>query len=74
MSAHQAAGRVSYRLCLFALVLCCCERLPAGTAALVDLGSGLSAIREEYGLPALGAAVIRDGRLHAAGVVGVRKS
>ncbi len=74
MSAHQAAKRVSYRLCLFALVLCYRARLPARTVELIDLAPELSPVREEYGLPALGAALIRDGRLHAAGVVGVRKS
>ncbi len=55
--------------CLLAAVQCCC-----GAVALVDLEGDLSAVRDEYGLPALAAGVIRDGRLHAAGVVGVRKS
>ena len=42
-------------------------------AEVVDLTSDLTAVREEFKLPALGAAVILDGRLHALGVVGVRK-
>jgi CubicO group peptidase (beta-lactamase class C family) len=33
----------------------------------------LTAVREKYAFPALAAAVIVDGKLHAAGVVGVRK-
>jgi CubicO group peptidase (beta-lactamase class C family) len=40
---------------------------------VVDLGPDLAAVREEYAFPALAAAVIVDGKLHAAGVVGVRK-
>lgn len=42
-------------------------------SSLIDLASDLTPIREKNGFPALGAAVIVDGRLHAMGVVGVRK-
>lgn len=47
--------------------------LTPGGSAVVDLGPDLAAVREEYGFPALAAAVTVDGKLHAAGVVGVRK-
>jgi CubicO group peptidase (beta-lactamase class C family) len=53
--------------------------LPAGPAfsadnpRLVDLASDLMPVREKYDFPALAAAVIVDGKLHALGVVGVRK-
>jgi len=51
-----------------------CGGFPAaGGPAVVDLGPDLAAVREEYAFPALAAAVIVDGKLHAAGVVGVRK-
>jgi CubicO group peptidase (beta-lactamase class C family) len=42
-------------------------------AELVDLSQDLAGVREEFRLPAVGAAVILDGKLHALGVVGVRK-
>jgi len=42
-------------------------------SAVIDLAPDLGAVREKHGFPALAAAVIVDGRLHAAGVVGVRK-
>jgi CubicO group peptidase (beta-lactamase class C family) len=40
---------------------------------LIDLAPDLAPVREEYDFPALAAAVIVDGKLQAAGVVGVRK-
>ncbi|MGE5297209.1 MAG: serine hydrolase domain-containing protein [Solirubrobacterales bacterium] len=42
-------------------------------AEIIDLAPDLSPVREEFQFPALGAAVIVEGRLHALGVVGVRK-
>jgi CubicO group peptidase (beta-lactamase class C family) len=42
-------------------------------AKVVDLSADLAAVREEFQFPALAAAVIVEGRLHALGVVGVRK-
>ncbi len=40
---------------------------------VVDLAPDLTTVRTEYGFPALAAAVIVEGKLHAAGVAGVRK-
>lgn len=40
---------------------------------IVDLSPDLAGVREEFRLPAVGAAVILDGKLHALGVAGVRK-
>ena len=45
----------------------------AASPRLIDLAPDLTAVREKYDFPALAAAVIVDGKLHAAGVVGVRK-
>lgn len=42
-------------------------------AEVVDLSPDLTGVREEFKLPAIGVAVIVEGRLHALGVVGVRK-
>lgn len=42
-------------------------------AQIVDLAPDLTPVRTEYGFPALAAAVIVDGKLHATGVVGIRK-
>ncbi len=39
----------------------------------VDLAPQLAAVREEFNFPAVAAAVIVEGRLHALGVAGVRK-
>ncbi|MFN3244850.1 MAG: serine hydrolase domain-containing protein [Planctomycetota bacterium] len=47
--------------------------LPAVAQQPVDLGELLAPIRTEHGVPALGAAVLVDGTLHALGVDGVRK-
>lgn len=43
------------------------------TAEVIDLSSDLTPVREEFKFPALGAAVIVEGRLHALGVAGVRQ-
>jgi len=43
------------------------------SAEVIDLASDLTPIREEFQFPAVGAAVIVEGKLHALGVVGVRK-
>jgi CubicO group peptidase (beta-lactamase class C family) len=40
---------------------------------VIDLTPDLTPVREKYDFPALAAAVIVDGQLHALGVVGVRK-
>lgn len=62
---HSAAVAISLTLAMTA----------SGTAVeILDLGPDLAAVREEFKFPALGTAVIVDGRLHALGVVGVRKS
>jgi len=42
-------------------------------AEVVDLSPDLAPVREEFKLPAVAAAVIVEGRLHALGVTGVRK-
>ena len=47
--------------------------LAAGGSTVIDLAPDLTPVREKYAFPALAAAVIVDGKLHAAGVVGVRK-
>jgi len=47
--------------------------LSAHGSTVIDLAPDLAAVREEYAFPSLAAAVIVDGKLHAAGVVGVRK-
>jgi CubicO group peptidase (beta-lactamase class C family) len=46
---------------------------PGACGGIVDLSPDLTAVREEFKLPAVGTAVIVEGRLHALGVVGVRK-
>jgi len=48
-------------------------RLTAGGPTVIDLAPDLATVREEYRFPALAAAVIVDGKLHATGVVGVRR-
>jgi CubicO group peptidase (beta-lactamase class C family) len=40
---------------------------------VIDLGPDLLAVRQKYDFPALAVAVIVDGKVHAVGVVGVRK-
>ena len=46
---------------------------PGLGAAVIDLAPDLAPVREEFQFPALAAAVLVEGRLHALGVVGVRK-
>ncbi|MEN6575263.1 MAG: serine hydrolase domain-containing protein [Phycisphaerales bacterium] len=46
---------------------------PGLGAAVIDLSSDLTPVRKEFKFPALAAAVIVEGRLHALGVAGVRK-
>lgn len=55
------------------LFVTACSGVSASEPAVIDLTADLTPVREKYSLPALAAAVIVDGRLHAAGVVGVRK-
>lgn len=68
---------VACRMLVVALVMA--TLLPVASAratespALVDVAAALEPIRQEYDFPALAAAVILDGRLHALGVTGVRK-
>lgn len=50
-----------------------CAGSPAAGPQVVDLAPDLTTMRNEYGFPAVAAAVIVEGKLHAAGVVGVRK-
>jgi len=47
---------------------------PASAGAPVSLGPMLEPYRERHGLPALGAAVVKDGRIVAAGVAGTRRA
>lgn len=55
------------------MVLAACLAAPAATQQLVDLQDTIAPIRAKHGVPALGAAVLVDGKLHALGVDGVRK-
>ncbi len=69
-------GVHSFVSALFLIVLSLVLVLPgpsAGAASVIDLAPDLTAVREEYAFPALAAAVIVDGKLHAVGVIGVRK-
>jgi len=59
--------------CICLLALCSQPGLSAQDAKLIDLSAELEPVRKEAAMPALGAAVICDGRLCAAGVVGMRK-
>lgn len=59
--------------CLSILLLVVVGAGANASAEVIDLASDLTPIREEYKLPAVGTAVILEGRLHALGVVGVRK-
>jgi CubicO group peptidase (beta-lactamase class C family) len=64
----------AYRFCVVVLLLVCVypavatENPPGG-----DVARELRAVREEYGLPAVAAAVIVEGKLRETAVVGVRK-
>lgn len=57
----------------FLFTVLCPGSPAAGGSPVLDLASDLAPVREKYTLPALAAAVIVDGRVHAAGVIGVRK-
>ncbi len=59
--------------CVCLLALCSRPGLCAQAAKLIDLSADLEPVCKQAAMPALGAAVICDGRLCAAGVVGVRK-
>jgi CubicO group peptidase (beta-lactamase class C family) len=66
----------SNRLSLFVLALFFISIASISCVAApewIDLADDLESFRTDYNLPALSAAVILDGKLHAAGVVGVRK-
>jgi len=69
---------MAHRSFRFALVLRCLAvaivlALPTmATAQVQSLDSQLTPIRHKYGLPALAAAVVKDGKIIAAGAVGVR--
>ena len=47
--------------------------LAAHSPRVIDLAPDLAPIREKYDFPAMAAAVIVDGKLHAVGVAGVRR-
>jgi len=57
---------------VLAVALATCG-LGATGPLVIDLAPDLEPVREQYAFPALAAAAIVDGRLHALGVVGVRK-
>ena len=71
MSMQSFVRRSRVAVVLFAIV--CSGSLAARGSAVIDLAPDLQAVREEHAFPALAAAVIVEGKLHAAGVVGVRK-
>jgi CubicO group peptidase (beta-lactamase class C family) len=58
---------------VFTIALAAAFTTSAAKANLVDVAAELEPIRQEYDFPALAAAVILNGNLHALGVVGVRK-
>ncbi len=61
---------------LFSIVLSLVLTVPGLSASgpqVIDLAPDLAPVREKYDFPALAAAVIVDGKLHAVGMVGVRK-
>lgn len=58
---------------LLAGLLFLCARPGRAAGEVIDLAPELTPVREEFKLPALATAVIVEGRLHALGVVGVRK-
>ncbi len=70
MGTHLPAAR--FLLVTLSLVLAG-PKVSVGGSQVVDLAPDLAPIREKYDFPALAAAVIADGKLHAMGVVGVRK-
>ncbi len=70
MGTHLSAAR--FLLVTLSLVLAG-PKVSVGGSQVVDLAPDLAPVREKYDFPALAAAVIVDGKLHAMGVVGVRK-
>ena len=56
----------------FSLAMIAILALPTAVRAQDSLNGELEPIRTQYGLPALGAAVVKDGKIIASGVVGVR--
>jgi len=58
---------------LFLIFVCTTNFTEAAAPEWINLADDLESFRTDYNLPALSAAVILDGKLHAAGVVGVRK-
>jgi len=64
-------GRMLEKVLAAALLAGFAGALPAQQP--LDLAELLAPIRESHGVPALGAAVLVDGKLHALGVSGVRK-
>ncbi len=70
MGTHLSVARLV--LVILSLVLAA-PGFSAGGSQVVDLAPDLTSVREKYDFPALAAAVIVDGKLHAMGVVGVRK-
>ncbi|MBN1506988.1 MAG: beta-lactamase family protein [Sedimentisphaerales bacterium] len=76
MLGSRIVGVQSFVACLAIVAVLspfACARLTASGPAVMDLAPDLGAVREQYKFPALAAAVIVDGKLCAAGVVGVRK-
>jgi CubicO group peptidase (beta-lactamase class C family) len=68
--------RACFSVAAFWPIVLACALATCGASAgapVVELGPELAPIREKYAFPALAAAVIVDGKLHALGVVGVRK-
>lgn len=61
----------AFRPCLLAFAILAVSAAP-GFAQERSLNAALEPIRTKFGLPALGAAVAKDGRIVAAGVVGTR--
>ena len=63
----------SYVVFIFALPTAAWAGLSVAGPKLVDLSADLEPVRREYDFPALAAAVILNGKLHALGVVGMRR-
>jgi len=63
-------SRTNVRVNIFAVSLLLCGVAAAETK---DLSAALGALREKHGLPAIGAAAMREGELAAFGVSGVRQ-
>jgi CubicO group peptidase (beta-lactamase class C family) len=72
MNAHSSVSG-SWLAVLLLVQVGTCTGSPAAGPQVVDLAADLTAVRTEYAFPAVAAAVIVDGKLHAVGVVGVRK-